>query len=150
MFGLEKLRAVEAELRFAQAAAALDSLRRNLLVQVHYQTYTRANVRGQSSNTRSQSLIQQTSLKTQAFASRYRWDREIYLSLKGHGSWEDCLRPLASKDIRPLTEHHITHEHGEGSQTISWIWYDTQSLADSSGTLEEGKSIFHATGFVDL
>lgn len=137
MIGLGKLREVEAELRFAHAAAALDFLRRHLLMQVHYQHYTRTNVRGQCSSTRSQTLIQQTSVKVQTFASQYRRARDAYLLLKGHGPWEDLLRPLASQDIRPLSERHITRERSEGRQSISWIWYNSQDLSDS--TLDEGE-----------
>ena len=50
--------------------------------------YTRANVRGQSGNTRSQSLHQQTAAKIDAIATCYRRNRAAYHSLIGDGDWE--------------------------------------------------------------
>ena len=85
MIALPRLREVEAELHFAHAKDALDSLHQHLLVQVHITKYTRSNVRGQSSNTRSQSLLQQGSTKIRSTAAQYRHIRAAYLSLKGPG-----------------------------------------------------------------
>jgi len=144
MVSLDHLQHVEAELRFAHAQEALDSLRRNLLVQVHYSKYTRANVRGQGGNTRMQSLLQQTTAKTQAIAARYSRIRQAYHSLKGEGSWERELRPLTAQDIRPLSDTHIARDKssmtGEGHKSVSWIWRSSLSGLDSSGELNEGKS----------
>jgi len=145
MVSLPRLQSVEAELRFAHAKEALDSLRRNLLIQAHYQTYTRANVRGQSGNTRSQSLRQQTAAKIDAIAACYRRNRAVYHSLKGDGDWELDLRKLNPQDIRPLSESHITHEAGskalgEGKKMVSWIWRASLSSLASNDELDEGKS----------
>lgn len=143
---------VEAQLRFAHAKEALDSLRRYLLVQVHYSKYTRSNVRGQSGNTRSRSLLNQTSAKIQETAVRYRRIRDAYMLLKGPGKWEQELRPLLAKDVRPLKESHIIHEDGskslgEGDKSVSWIWCTSLSTLGSPDELHEGQYIV-ATWFV--
>jgi hypothetical protein len=68
MFALPRLQAIEAKLCFARGKEMLDDLRQQRLVQVYYQKYTRSNVCGQHGNTRSQSLLKQTSAKIQVIA----------------------------------------------------------------------------------
>lgn len=143
MISLPRLREVESELRFAHAKEALDTLRRHLLIQVHYTKYTRVNVRGQSGNTRSQSLRHQTAENIDATAQRYRHIRDALQSLRGDGDWQKDIRPLNASDVRALGEGHIVHESGskalgEGHKTVSWIWRASLSPLASPDELQEG------------
>ena len=144
MLSLPRLQETEAQLRFAHAAETLDELRRHLMVQVHYSQYTRTNVRGQSANTRSQSLQKQTQSKIKVTVQRYRRVRAAYFALVGKGNWENELRVLEDGDICPLSENHISREGGsgklgEGHKKVSWIWYTYTSHEDSLNQVNEGK-----------
>lgn len=157
MLNLPKLQEVEADLRFAQAKEALDELRRHLLIKVHYYAFTRANVRGQIGNTRSQALLQQTAHKINGIADRYRRIRAAYHALQGDGPWELELRSLLAQDVRPLSNQHIAREPslpsrgrgkgkekssvsevGEGHKDVSWIWRTSLSGLDATVELHEG------------
>ena len=102
-------------------------------------------MRGQSGNTRSQSLCQQTTAKIDAIAACYRHNRAAYHSLKGDGDSELNLRKLNAQDVRPLSDSHIIHEAGskalrEGKKMVSWIWWASLSPLASNDELDEGKS----------
>lgn len=114
------------------------------MVQVHYSQYTCTNVRGQSANTRSQSLQKQTQSKIKVTVQRYCRVRAAYFALVGKGNWENELRVLEDGDICPLSENHISHEGGsgklgEGHKKVSWIWYTYTSHEDSLNQVNEGK-----------
>ncbi|KAJ7711045.1 hypothetical protein B0H14DRAFT_2645959 [Mycena olivaceomarginata] len=114
---------LEARLREAEAAEALESAR---------ESCARINIR-----------IHIAKL-------RYRYSRAALVALRGHGDWEERLRMLDDDDIRGLNERALTAEEkaqnkqwadiggaiieggiaraagvasGEGSHTLSWIWY---------------------------
>jgi len=155
MIALPRLREVEAELRFARAKEVLDTLRRYLLVQVHYLKYTRSNVRGQRANTRSQSLLQRTASKIESTATQYCRTREAYQKLRGPGDWEHELRLLTKQDIRPLKESHIAHEDGskalgEGNKTVSWIWRASLSNLKQPRELNDGQYVPSSSTLIAL
>lgn len=144
MISLPRLHDAEDELQLADAKETLDTLRQYLLVQVHYSKYTRTNVRGQSGNTRLQSLRQQMAAKIEATSERYRRIRQALLSLRSPGDWQKEIRQLKAEDVRPLSESHIIHESGskalgEGHRTMSWIWHTSMSHLDNTNELNEGQ-----------
>ncbi|KAJ7712653.1 hypothetical protein B0H14DRAFT_3523822 [Mycena olivaceomarginata] len=88
---------------------------------------------------------------------RYRYCRAALLTLCGHGKWEEEFKVLDDDDVRALNERALTKEEkeqtehwaklggafveggiaraaglvaGEGSHTLSWIWYSAGKPLD--------------------
>ncbi|KAJ7063016.1 hypothetical protein B0H15DRAFT_794725 [Mycena belliarum] len=152
---------VEARLREAEAAEALDQLRQGLRTRTATTIFKVRNWSGQRALTRGQGILRQINIKIHAAKLRYRYARQAILKLKGHGEWEKRLQVLMDDDVRGLSERSLTEEEraernqlvaaggvpeeggtsamgnvirGESHRTLSWIWY---SVSDKEGDDEK-------------
>ncbi|KAJ7511017.1 hypothetical protein B0H11DRAFT_1701219 [Mycena galericulata] len=141
---------LEARLREAEATEALEGVRQGLRTRTMTNRYKLQNFTGQGMMTRGQGILRQINIKIHIAKLRYRYSRAALLVLQGHGDWEDRLRVLGDEDVRALNERALTAEEkaqndhwaelggaiieggvaraagvasGEGSHTLSWIWY---------------------------
>ncbi|KAH7917395.1 hypothetical protein BV22DRAFT_1026398 [Leucogyrophana mollusca] len=145
---------IEGDLREAQCYDALDKLRNRLCTKFHYIHHRNINIRGQRSNTRAHALIDHMDDHIAAAATKYNRACEVLVALKGHGSWENELRPLGRNDISPPNGDDITIERlndeigadghkksrrqleemrrglGQGRKAVSWIWTTVGVLGD--------------------
>ena len=90
---------IEHKLRTAQCSYALDSLRHILQVKTCMVHFKNKNMRGQREGTRSRLVIDRVHRRAQQVAEKYRFAREVKLSLCGPGDWESKWRKLADSDI---------------------------------------------------
>ncbi|KAK6974865.1 CxC2 domain-containing protein [Favolaschia claudopus] len=150
---------IEARMRHGEACDALEAVRHGLRARTMTNRFKLRNWTGQGAMTRGQAILRQINIKIHAAKLRYRYARAALLVLRGHGSWEEELRILADDDVRALNERALTaeekaqNEHwtelggavleggveraagvaaGEGSHTLSWIWYTAGRLSDES------------------
>ncbi|KAJ7888386.1 hypothetical protein B0H14DRAFT_3081962 [Mycena olivaceomarginata] len=141
---------LEARLREAEAAEALESVRVGLRTRTMTNRYKLRNYTGQGLMTKGQGILRQINIRIHIAKLRYRYSRAALVALRGHGDWEERLRMLDDDDIRGLNERALTAEEkaqnkqwadiggaiieggiaraagvasGEGSHTLSWIWY---------------------------
>ncbi|KAJ7446031.1 hypothetical protein B0H11DRAFT_1930373 [Mycena galericulata] len=148
---------VEARLREAEAGEALEAVRQGLRTRTMTNRYKLRNFTGQGMMTKGQGILRQINIKIHIAKLRYRYSRAALLVLRGHGVWEDGLRVLADEDVRALNERALTMEEkaqnqhwaelggaiieggvaraagvaaGEGSHTLSWIWYTAGATTD--------------------
>ncbi|KAL1715565.1 hypothetical protein EV715DRAFT_265868 [Schizophyllum commune] len=153
---------VEARLREGEAHEALEDVRRALRARTATNMFRNANVRGNTMATRARGTFDKISKRAHTAKLRYRHARNSLVLLRGHGVWEDTLRRLDDDDVRALNERALTKEEkaerarardlteadfttvdgiplagvvarGEGSRTLSWIWYSVPqdpSLSD--------------------
>ncbi|KAJ7776709.1 hypothetical protein B0H14DRAFT_3095872 [Mycena olivaceomarginata] len=139
-----------ARLREAEAAEALESVRVGLRTRTMTNRYKLRNYTGQGLMTKGQGILRQINIRIHIAKLRYRYSRAALVALRGHGDWEERLRMLDDDDIRGLNERALTAEEkaqnkqwadiggaiieggiaraagvasGEGSHTLSWIWY---------------------------
>ncbi|KAJ7842389.1 hypothetical protein B0H14DRAFT_3692184 [Mycena olivaceomarginata] len=112
---------------------------------------------GQAMMTRGQGLLHHINIAIHIAKLQYRYARAALLVLRGHGDWELELWVLEDDDVRALNERALTAEEkaqnkrwaelggamieggidraaalaaGEGSHTLSWIWYSIHTSAD--------------------
>ncbi|KAJ7175542.1 hypothetical protein C8R46DRAFT_1030587 [Mycena filopes] len=112
--------------------------------------------------TKGQGILRQINIKIHIAKLRYRYSRAALMALRGHEVWEDKLGVLNDNDIRALNERALTaeekaqNEHwaelggavieggvaraaglasGEGSHTLSWIWYSAHSKTPTNEEL---------------
>ncbi|KAJ7075033.1 hypothetical protein B0H15DRAFT_747204, partial [Mycena belliarum] len=155
---------VEARLRDAEAAEALDDLRKGLRTRTATTKFKVRNWSGQRTLTRGQGILRQINIKIHAAKLRYRYARQAILKLKGHGDWEKRLQVLADDDVRALNERSLTEEEraereqlvaagevpqeggitamgdvisGETHRSLSWIWYAVSEKEDDDEKLHE-------------
>ncbi|KAH7917632.1 hypothetical protein BV22DRAFT_1108535 [Leucogyrophana mollusca] len=145
---------IEGDLREAQCYNALDKLQNRLRTKFHYIHHCNINIRGQRSNTRAHALIDRMDDHIAAATTKYNRAREALVALKGHGSWENELRPLSRNDISPPNGDYITIERlddeigangrkksrrqleemrrglGQGRKAVLWIWTTVGVLGD--------------------
>ncbi|KAJ7358391.1 hypothetical protein DFH08DRAFT_953543 [Mycena albidolilacea] len=141
---------LEARLREAEATEALESVRAGLRTRTMTNRYKLRNYTGQGLMTKGQGILRQINICIHIAKLRYRYSRAALVALRGHGDWEERLRMLNDDDIRGLNERALTAEEkaqnkqwadiggaiieggitraagvasGEGSHTLSWIWY---------------------------
>ncbi|KAJ7318850.1 hypothetical protein DFH08DRAFT_819735 [Mycena albidolilacea] len=141
---------LEARLREAEATEALESVRAGLRTRTMTNRYKLRNYTGQGLMTKGQGILRQINIRIHIAKLRYRYSRAALVALRGHGDWEERLRMLNDDDIRGLNERALTAEEkaqnkqwadiggaiieggitraagvasGEGSHTLSWIWY---------------------------
>ncbi|KAJ6461943.1 hypothetical protein C8R47DRAFT_993341 [Mycena vitilis] len=136
--------------REGEATEALEAVRDGLRIRTMTNRYKLQNYTGQGGMTRGQGILRQINIRIQNAKLQYRYARAAYLVLAGHGDWEERLRMLEDDDVRALNERALTTEEkaqnkhwaelggavieggiaraatlasGEGSHTLSWIWY---------------------------
>jgi hypothetical protein len=99
---------------------------------------------------------------------RYQYARNAYLRLKGHGPWEKVYNMLNEEDVRGINERAVSEEEeaererlrelgeimegglawagvvaaGEGTHTLSWIWYNAKLSGNDELNLVEGTWLF--------
>ncbi|TFK60900.1 hypothetical protein BDN72DRAFT_778834, partial [Pluteus cervinus] len=128
-----RLQDLEWRLRSAQAYSALDELRRSLRLRAYLYIDKNKYSRGQAQNTRSNTLIQNSSTKVTAAATKYRAARLAIASLSNfytESSWEKDFPALQDADIRSLQAEPDSNQEkrrkkanpSEGKRKISWIW----------------------------
>ncbi|KAJ7753122.1 hypothetical protein DFH07DRAFT_774254 [Mycena maculata] len=145
----EGLPATEAELRTGECREALEALCHGLRTRTMTNRFRLRNCTGQRALTRGQGVLRQLNLRIHKAKLRYRYARNALLRLIGHGAWEKELEVLADEDVRALNDRALMEEEraqrgavhdfneaeeggvatfgvvalGEGSRTLSWIWY---------------------------
>ncbi|KAJ7860607.1 hypothetical protein B0H14DRAFT_3084801 [Mycena olivaceomarginata] len=107
---------LEARLREAEATEALESVRAGLRTHTMTNRYKLRNYTGQGLMTKGQGILRQINIRIHIAKLRYRYSRAALVALRGHGDWEERLRMLNDDDIPGVAS-------GEGSHTLSWIWY---------------------------
>ncbi|KAK7050132.1 CxC2 domain-containing protein [Favolaschia claudopus] len=142
---------VEARMREGEAGEALEGVRKGLRTRTMTNRFKIRNFTGQFLLTRGQGMLRLINIRIHIAKLRYRYARAALLALRGHGAWEEKLRVLRDDDVRALNERALTNEEkaenehwaelggaiieggvaraagvaaGEGSHTLSWIWYD--------------------------
>ncbi|THU78372.1 hypothetical protein K435DRAFT_700184, partial [Dendrothele bispora CBS 962.96] len=103
------------------------------------------NVTGQVGSTRAAGVLRQIDIRIHSRKIRYRLARDALLRLRGHGNWEDALRPLLDGDVRGVNERAdhdpdrgeflveegiVSRVRGEGKRHLSWIWYQPNISED--------------------
>ncbi|KAF8128075.1 hypothetical protein K438DRAFT_1789652 [Mycena galopus ATCC 62051] len=148
---------IEARLRYGEAREALNGVRHGLRTRTMTNRYKLRNFTGQGLMTKGQGMLRQINIKIHTAKVRYRYARAALLALRGHGDWEEQLRVLGDNDVWALNERALTTEEeaqndhwaelgsafieggvaraaglaaGEGSHTLSWIWYTIGATYD--------------------
>jgi hypothetical protein len=146
----------EFELRVGQAHAALEELRRLLLVRTAKYHYKDQFERGVSSNTRAKTSIQNVDERIRRTAAGYRVARLALVNLGpmlGESAWKNQLRVLAADDVRQRPratfsdpEHKMrkkrrkradprvwaadARQKRDEERTASWIWMSQLSAEE--------------------
>lgn len=169
-----KIIEIEERLREAQATQALDDLRCKLRARVFANRFKIKNVTGQTNNTRARAWQKTIDHNALACKHVYQRARKALLSLRGPGEWsERVLRELKTEDVRAFNERAMTAEEirertearriaglleeevlaipvddlrvGEGTRSLSWIWYSTGTMGlrdeNTEGSIHEGAHI---------
>jgi hypothetical protein len=125
---------------------------------------------GQGMMTRGQGILRHINIGVHSAKLHYRYCRAALLTLRGHGKWEEEFKVLDDDDVRALNERALTKEEkeqtehwaklggafveggiaraaglaaGEGSHTLSWIWYSAgKPLDEDDPKLHDGMD-FH-------
>jgi hypothetical protein len=126
---------------------------------------------GQGMMTKGQGILRQINIKILLAKLCYRYSCAAVVVLQGHGDWEERLRVLVDDDVCALNERALMaeekaqNEHwaelggaviaggvarasgvarGEGSHTLSWIWYTFggQAAKESDPQFYHGKQCF--------
>ncbi|KAJ7795078.1 hypothetical protein B0H14DRAFT_3496404 [Mycena olivaceomarginata] len=143
--GLSEL---EARMREGEASEGLEAVRHGLRTRTMTNRYKLRNWTGQGMMTKGQGILRHINIKIHAAKLRYRYARAALLALRGHGQWEERLRVLEDDDRRNLKtstgpssggafiEGGVARASalaaGEGSHTLSWIWYSAGQAADEN------------------
>ncbi|KAK6977280.1 hypothetical protein R3P38DRAFT_3237413 [Favolaschia claudopus] len=148
------------EMREAELADTLEDLRHQLRLRSGTNRFCHRNICGQKGLTRGQGVLRQTEIRIHKAKLRYRYARNALLRIRGHGTWEKMYRSLADEDVRGINERAWSEEEeaererlralgeiveggveaagivaaGEGSHTMSWIWYKT-NLGDDDAEI---------------
>ncbi|KAJ7160849.1 hypothetical protein C8R46DRAFT_904941, partial [Mycena filopes] len=149
---------VESRMREGEAGEALEVVRQGLRARTMTNRFRIKNYTGQGALTRGQGILRQINIKVHLAKVHYRYARAALLVLRGHGVWEERLKVLKDEDVRALNERAVAAEEeargerlddlaealarpaglvvaqglaaGEGSHTLSWIWYNIGVTAD--------------------
>jgi hypothetical protein len=159
---------VEARMQEGEAMEALEVVRQGLRSRTLMNRFRIKNYTGQGALTCGQGILRQINIKIHLAKVHYRYVRAALLILCGHGVWEEKLRVLREEDVRALNERALREEEavqqeqlddlaralarptgvavaeglaaGEGSHTLSWIWYTVgTSMDEDDPKLHEGK-----------
>lgn len=159
--GLDK---IEEEMREAEMHMSLDKLCNGLRLRTVMNRFRHRNITGQQALTRGQGILRQLGIRILKGKLRYGYARNTYLRLKGHGPWEKTWSALEEADVRGINERAVTEEEeaereqlrvlgeiveggiawvgvvaaGEGTHTLSRIWYSTTIMGDDDADLVEG------------
>ncbi|KAJ6513670.1 hypothetical protein C8R47DRAFT_1064378 [Mycena vitilis] len=152
---------VERRLRVAEAEEALEGVRQGLRTRTMTNRFRLRNYTGQGMLTKGQGILRLINIRIHIAKLRYRYARSALLVLQPHGAWEGRLRVLHDDDVRALNERALTAEEkaqnahwaeiggavieggvarasgvarGEGSHTLSWIWYTVGVVAGEEDT----------------
>ncbi|KAG6809653.1 hypothetical protein H0H92_015320 [Tricholoma furcatifolium] len=161
---------IEDRLRVGHLSESLSDLRHQLRTRTFVAKFRDENAKSQASWTRMRTLQDQIERKIRAACDHYRLSREALLSLRGPGKWEEQFCELKKEDIRSINERTVTEEEqvanetaeqidntsdveslmktasvlrlqtGEGSRSVSWIWYGATSKeveSDADGSLHD-------------
>ncbi|KAJ7221838.1 hypothetical protein B0H12DRAFT_1078354 [Mycena haematopus] len=150
---------IEARMREGEAVQALEAVRHGLRTRTMTNRYKLRNYTGQGMMTKGQGILRHINIKIHEAKLQYRYARAALLVLRGHGAWEERLRVLGDDDVRALNERALTAEEkaqnqhwaelggafveggvaragalaaGEGSHTLSWIWYTAGRPSDEN------------------
>ncbi|KAI0056878.1 hypothetical protein BV25DRAFT_1920621 [Artomyces pyxidatus] len=135
--------AMEAKLRHAAMAQALNDLRYQLRFRTYMNKWKIKNIKGQRPNTRARSAQANIEGSVKRAAETYRLNYKAYKSLVGDGVWQDKFQELKNEDIRGLGRRLVEDidnaseersrdyvrsrnggvASGESSYTLPWIWY---------------------------
>jgi hypothetical protein len=165
---------IEACMREGETMQVLEVIRHSLRTQTMMNRYKLRNWTGQGMLTKGQGILQQINIKIHAAKLQYWYVHAALLALCKHGAWEELLCILHEDDVRALNECALTDEEkaqnrhwaglggaiieggvahaaalavGEGSHTLSWIWYTAGNPADENDLkLQEGKHSFPYSG----
>ncbi|KAJ6454053.1 hypothetical protein C8R47DRAFT_997428 [Mycena vitilis] len=149
---------IEMRMREGEARQALEVVWQGLRSRTLTNRFRIKNYTGQGALTRGQSILRQINVRIHIAKIQYLYARAALLVLRGHGDWEDELRVLRDADVRALNERALEAEEaaradqlddlarvictpagivvaegiaaGEGSHTLSWIWYTTGAAVD--------------------
>jgi hypothetical protein len=158
---------VEEEMRLEELEVTLEQLRRALQARGTMAYFRRRNITGQRALTRGQGVMRQITVRIHKAKLRYRYARNVVLRPKGHGDWEKKYAVLAEEDVRGVNERATSEEEaaendrlrelgevveggiavagtvaaGEGSHTMSWIWYNSR-VGSTEAELVDGTSAF--------
>ena len=143
----------EVVVREAQMQQSLNDLRRELRARMFANKFKTKNVTGNRYMTRARDWMKRIDEKVLTAKHEYQTAYRAYLSLKGHGSWEDRFKNLKDDDVRGINERALSEQErqerraalkaagleddeitaepmpescypGERNrQPISWIWY---------------------------
>jgi hypothetical protein len=160
----EGLGKIEEELRMGELQESLEELRQGLRTRTMANRFRHKHITGQRGLTRGQGVLRQITVRVHKAKLRYRYARNALLRLRGHGGWERKYRVLEEGDVRGINERAIGEEEeaewerlrqmgeieeggiaaagvvaaGEGTHTMSWIWYETK-IDGSEEDLVEGE-----------
>jgi hypothetical protein len=154
---------IEEKMREAELEATLEELRQALRVRTGTNRFRHRNMTGQHALTRGKGLLRQNDIRILKAKLRYWYARNAYLRLKGHGTWEKTWQTLEEEDVRGVNERAVSEEEaervrlwdlgeiveggiaragvvaaGEGTHTLSWIWYSVKLTGDDEQDLVDG------------
>ncbi|KAJ7330528.1 hypothetical protein DFH08DRAFT_708944, partial [Mycena albidolilacea] len=129
----------EFELRVGHAHAALEELRRLLLVRTAKYQYKDQFQRGVAANTRANTSIANVDERIRRTAAQYRVARLALVSLGPileETDWKLKLRPLSQDDVRqrPPQAAEALRKKKEEERSASWIWLAQLSEEEGSQT----------------
>jgi hypothetical protein len=162
---------MELKYREAEAEDALEMVRQCLRLRTMMNCFRISHIGGQGVLTRTQGVYQSIHIRLHLAKVRYRYTRNALLRLRGHGGWEEQLQVLQDDDLRALNECSLNKKEqveeerlrvlgvaavngiaqlgvvtqGEGSKTLSWIWYSSlkgRDEAESDPEVQDGMSFF--------
>ncbi|KAG6819307.1 hypothetical protein H0H93_013170 [Arthromyces matolae] len=113
----------EWRLRYAQAHAVLDEIRRLILLRTQMYKSKDKWIQGQRMHTRSLALLNRVSRRIDSGVEKYRDVCTALAKLSTHMGkvgWESELREIKDDDLRGLSSEE--DDVSEGKRVISWIW----------------------------
>ncbi|KAJ7154821.1 hypothetical protein C8R46DRAFT_911140 [Mycena filopes] len=122
----------EAQMREGEASEALEAVRQGLRTRTMTNRYKLRNYTGQGMMTKGQGILRQINIRIHLAKLRYRYSRAALVATRGHGVWEDSLAVIEGGVARAAGL-----AAGEGSHTLSWIWYSAQQAAPTDDVLNE-------------
>ncbi|KAJ6452354.1 hypothetical protein C8R47DRAFT_998112, partial [Mycena vitilis] len=122
---------VEEEMRKGELEETLEDLRQALRARTATSRFRHRNTTGQRALTRGQGVLRQITVRIHKAKLRYRYARNAVMRLCSHGAWEKRFRTLSDEDIgEGGIAAAATLAAGEGTHTMSWIWYSTKLDGD--------------------
>jgi hypothetical protein len=149
-------------MREVEMKEALEELQQALHTRTATNQFRHQNMTSQHALTRGQGLLRQIQVRILKAKLRYRYARNVFQRLKGHSPWEKVWKALEEEDVRGINERAMTEEEeaererlwllgevveggiaragvvaaGEGTHTMSWIWYSTNLTTDEEEIID--------------